>query len=300
MNKNKIIISILIGVLIILSAIFMKDTNRTQIPIRLENNLELFVDKLPEEYKNLQIKMLTNYSIPSSQINMTKILDNQKEKTVIAFWISGIDNIGDVFESLSIYESRNEKKSHIEILNKDKDNIYVIAICEGYVDFGTMFVTMNIKDPVLEKTLTLEGTVLNEKQNKKKDILIGDIFYVMDENFWYRLENEELKISDKKKDKKGVFYECEKTLNFFTFGYYTNIDTKKLQLQTELSYNYDINYKIYEINEQKQEYKRQNTTGYKQISITFKIYTDKLTEDIIKDIENSIIKYEDKNIFLKN
>ena len=300
MNKNKIIISILIGVLIILSAIFMKDTNRTQIPIRLENNLELFVDKLSEEYKNLQIKMLTNYSIPSSQINMTKILDNQKEKTVIAFWISGIDNIGDVFESLSIYESRNEKKSYIEILNKDKDNIYVIAIYEGYVDFGTMFVTMNIKDPVLEKTLTLEGTVLNEKQNKKKDILIGDIFYVMDENFWYRLENEELKISDKKKDKKGVFYECEKTLNFFTFGYYTNIDTKKLQLQTELSYNYDINYKIYEINEQKQEYKRQNTTGYKQISITFKIYTDKLTEDIIKDIENSIIKYEDKNIFLKN
>lgn len=32
----------------------------------------------------------------------------------------------------------------------------------------------------------------------------------MDENFWYRLENGELKISDKKKDKKGVFMNVKK------------------------------------------------------------------------------------------
>lgn len=302
-KKDKLLIkiSILIGFLIILTSLLMMDNDRTIIPIRLKDDKELVVDKLPEEYNNLNVKMITNYSIPASQITTKTNLTETKEKTVIAFWISGIDNISDVFKSLTLYESRKEKKCDITILNKNKNNIYVIAICDGYVDFGSMFVTLGIKDPKSKNILTLEGTVINETQEILKDIAIGDIFYVMDTDCWYRLNNDNLKISEQKQDKNGKYYEYEKTLNFFTFGYYTNIDTSKIKIISDIPYENEINYEIYEIeNDEKTSYKRKNTTGKKQICVTFKVYMDKLDEKVTKDIENSYISYDDKKISLKD
>ena len=124
-----------------------------------------------------------------------------------------------------------------------------------------------------------------------------------DNGFWYRAENTEGSNKVSKNNNKGPYYEYTRTLNFYTFGAENNIDIEQLKINSQIPYEYDIFISVAEKSGSEYiEYKAENTTGEKKISVVLKIYTnemdDTINKEIIENIEKSYFEYNGHKIHL--
>ncbi len=291
------ILAIIIAIILIGGAVFFLKDDTTTPSSPNQTSEKLVTDEIPKDsdLNNLKINLISNYVVPYRDIELKgdNLIDGSyANRTVFVFTITNVKNLNELFQTLSIYEKEKEKPCNIIAYQYNKDEVIVVTAIDNTIDIKNLVIAITVRDPKTNDNLTITKELTEDKPILNNNIAVGDLLSVNEKSYWYRQKNDNINDQVSKNGDKGAYFEYTRTLNFLSFGDNNIIDTNKLKIVSDIPYDYEVNTYVTETkNGEHVEYSGKNTTGEKQIIVTFKIYTESMNDSI----NNRILEYIDKS-----